>query len=89
MSINYGESYEYRLIKVFWAIGLIALMLLEGYMFGNKYTRRTADELVKINNAVKIDLDEEEIKRKAQECVNAGGLPDYWNDGSWENCDNK
>ena len=70
MENNYKQSGEYRAVRVVWAVGLVALMLIEGVMFGSKYTRRSADELVKINTST---------QSAGDQCYQSGGLWDDYN----------
>ena len=81
MENDYKNSDAYKAVRVIWAFGLVILMLMQGWFFGEKYNRRTADELVKINNVQTFDA--VESKRKADECITAGGLPRYSGDQFW------
>ena len=73
--------------KIIIVVGIVFSFIVNSIMFGWEATRRNADDVVKINS--KVGIDEQEVQRKAKECLDAGGLPDYYDTGAWENCDKK
>ena len=73
--------------KTIVVVGVMISFVINTIMFGWEATRKTADELVKITSVQTIDWIE--VQRKAKECVDAGGLPDYFPNGNWENCNKK
>ena len=70
--------------KIIIVFSLCSAFVVNAVMFGWEATRRSADEMVKRNQAGNID--KKEVERKAKECIGAGGLPDYYDNGNWENC---
>ncbi len=73
--------------KTIIVVGVVFSFVINSIMFGWEATRRNADDVAKINS--KVDIDKQEVQRKAKECLDAGGLPDYFTSGDWENCDKK
>lgn len=73
--------------KTIIVVSLCIAFIVNSIMFGWEATRRSADELQKIE-IINL-MPQAEIIRKGKECVKAGGLPDYYDDGSWQRCEQK
>lgn len=61
---------------------LCASFLVNSIMFGWEATRRTADDVAKINTSQRIVVDS---SSKEQACIDGGGMPDYY-DGKFSDC---
>jgi len=72
---NQSKILTINAIKIIWTISLASLILTSGIMFSWKYTRRSADDLVKIMP------DQISAREKADICIKGGGRPDFYAGG--------
>lgn len=72
--------------KIVILIVIITLCLsfaLNSIFFGWEATRRSADDVVKINHSLRHI--EENVAEKIQSCIDGGGIPDYYQ-GKFQDC---